>query len=174
MKNTKKLASDILARHGVIEPPVPIEYIARAEGAKIARNQFNGPQSGFALRTGEGSTWIIGVNSSTSPRRQRFTIAHELGHLLLHEGKPLIIDHSVMVNFRDETSSLGTNNEEIEANGFAAEVLMPRHMVFSQAMKVVEAGYLTREELIKQLSRIFDVSVEAMGYRLINLSILVP
>lgn len=173
-REIRERASEILVRHGIEEPPVPIELLAHAEGAKIARKPFDGPQSGFALRSGDGESWVIGVNSSTSARRQRFTIAHELGHLLLHEGRPLIIDHSFLVNYRDETSSMATDSEEMDANSFAAEILMPRQMVFGEAKNAAKDGCKTREEFIKRLSRVFDVSAEAMGYRLINLSILVP
>src|SRR5262249_10949802 len=122
----ERRAEALIEKYGITEAPVPIEDIAAGEGALIARNHFPGTgyESGFALR--EAGRWIIGVNTSTSPRRQRFTIAHELGHLLLHKGKPLITDYSVLISNRDDTSSMGTDKEEIEANGFAAAILMPR------------------------------------------------
>jgi Zn-dependent peptidase ImmA (M78 family) len=177
-----RLVDSLLQKYSVSQPPVPIEVIATGEGAAIARNHFDGPQSGFALRSASGDR-VIGVNTSTSPRRQRFTIAHELGHLLMHEGD-LILDYSmrthyrdddgVRVNFRDHESSLATNSEEIEANRFAAEILMPRHFVFDQARKLLQDNEISRDSLIKKLAEIFNVSPEAMGYRLVNLTILVP
>lgn len=181
VREEDRLAAQLLEKYQISTPPVPIEVIASREGAVIARNHFDGPQSGFALRT-EGGDRIIGVNTATSSRRQRFTIAHELGHLLLHEGD-LILDYSVRtdfreegarVNFRDESSSLATNREEIQANRFAAEILMPVAMVFAEARSALAAGQLTRDGLIKKLAMTFNVSPEAMGYRLVNLTILVP
>ena len=167
----ERQAARLLAEHGVAEPAVNIEQIAADEGALVVRNHFPGYESGFALR--EGGKWIIGVNTATSPRRQRFTIAHELGHLLLHTGRPLITDYSVFINHRDETSSLGTDIEEIEANQFAAGILMPRDLVVA-ALKVEldlnEAD--SRDELIARLARTFMVSTEAMGYRLVNLNMI--
>jgi Zn-dependent peptidase ImmA (M78 family) len=68
---------------------------------------------------------------------------------------------------------MGTDVEEIEANTFAATLLMPEDIVFDHVLKLVRAnGQITRETLITELARIFDVSAEAMGYRLINLGIL--
>ncbi|WP_328748621.1 ImmA/IrrE family metallo-endopeptidase [Streptomyces sp. NBC_00285] len=170
MAQPTQKANELLEKHGVPKLPIPIEDIARSEGALIARKAFDGTQSGFALRDGE--TWIIGVNASTSQRRQRFTIAHELGHLVMHEGK-LIVDHTMRVNWRDEKSSMATDIEEIEANAFAAAILMPESFIRQRVSTHLRGGPMSRENLISEMAREFDVSVEAMGYRLINLGILV-
>lgn len=170
MSTAVTAAQSLLQKYDVDTFPVPIESIARAEGVIITRKAFDGTQSGFALR--DGQTRIIGVNSATSPRRQRFTIAHEMGHLDLHEGKKLlIVDHAMRIDWRNDVSSLGTNEQEIEANAFAAEILMPARMIRSQVSSYVREG-ITRDRLIVKLARDFDVSAEAMGYRLINLGIL--
>ena len=162
-------ASQILHRLAAnISPPIPIEDIARSYGAAIARNHFSGTESGFALR--QGSQIIIGVNTATSLRRQRFTIAHELGHLELHSNR-IIVDHSVFVARRDEVSSLGTDYQEVQANRFAAAILMPKDLVLSELQNLLALGdFQSRDELIAKMARGFDVSNEAMGYRLINLN----
>lgn len=173
MNRAEKEALRLLQRYDVHAPPIPVDALAQQEGAQIARLRFKGPESGFALR--DRNSWIIGVNTLTSARRQRFTIAHELGHLLLHEGKPLIVDQAILVNKRDEISSMATDAEEIEANRFAATLLMPRDFVLSRLERLLQSeGEVDREDLITQLARTFNVSAEAMGYRLINLNILVP
>jgi len=91
----------------------------------------------------------------------------------MHEGK-IIVDQAVLrVDLRNDVSSMGTDVEEIEANTFAAALLMPEGIVFDHVLKLVRANsQITREALIAELARIFDVSAEAMGYRLINLGIL--
>ena len=175
MRPEEKEAIRLLEKHGITEAPVRVEDIALGEGAQIARHRFAGHESGFILRD-EGLT-IIGVNTQTSRRRQRFTVAHELGHLILHHGKPLIVDHSVRVNFRDDISSMATDLEEIEANAFAAALLMPPSLLFNHlkeyATKIAQTDTaLNREDLVAQMAREFDVSTEAMGYRLINIGIL--
>jgi Zn-dependent peptidase ImmA (M78 family) len=166
-------ATAILDKYRITSAPVHIEDVAEGEGALIVRNHFPGYESGFALR--DGGNWVIGVNTATSPRRQRFTIAHELGHLLLHEGKPLITDYSVLVNRRDAKSAMGTDSEEIEANGFAAAILMPQHIVMASLHEEVHSRvdtFRSRDELIAAMARRFDVSLEAMSYRLIRLNLI--
>jgi Zn-dependent peptidase ImmA (M78 family) len=164
-------ARQIIRDYGITQPPIRVEEIAHSQGIEIVRHRFEGPESGFALR--DGSRRIIGLNTQTSQRRQRFTVAHELGHLLLHEGK-IIVDQAVLrVDLRNDVSSMGTDVQEIEANTFAAALLMPENIVFDHVLRLVKAnGQITRETLIAELARIFDVSAEAMGYRLINLGIL--
>lgn len=164
-------AVELLASFGteVSMPPVPVEQIAVRYGIQIVRSAAEWSESGFLLR--DNGRIIIGINSRNSPKRQRFTIAHELGHYVLHEGKPLIVDQSVMINKRDDVSSQATDREEIQANQFAAELLMPKNLVSRELRRQVAAAG-SREELITALARTFDVSNDAMGWRLINLGIL--
>ena len=113
---------------------------------------------------------IIGVNSAHSSTRQRFTIAHEIGHLFLHKGK-LFVD--TPVSFRDAKSSSATDRGEIEANAFAAELLMPRDMVITEVQKrLAKNTRLSSESLIEELAEVFTVSQQAIEYRLKNLGIL--
>lgn len=116
---------------------------------------------------------VIGVNASHAPTRQRFTIAHELGHLLLHESRPMIVDTHLYR--RDEVSSMGTKPEEREANGFAAELLMPAAFVEDEVRELVDQQpNVTARRLVEQLAKRFDVSPQAMEIRLGNLEILSP
>lgn len=163
-------AQRLLRKCQITGPPVPVDAIANAEGIEIVRSVGDWNESGFLLRQTE--TAIIGINSRNSVRRQRFTTAHELGHYCLHEGKPLIVDQSVMVNKRNGVSSQATDQEEIEANQFAAALLMPAPWVKRSAEAKLAAGVSSREHLVNALAKDFDVSVDAMGWRLINLGIL--
>lgn len=163
-------AQRLLRKFQISGPPVPVDSIAAAEDIQIVRSSGDWNESGFLLR--QHGTTIIGVNSRNSPRRQRFTIAHELGHYCLHKGKPLIVDQSVMVNKRNDVSSQATSQEEIEANQFAAALLMPDPWVKRASQAQFAAGVSSRDHLVTALAREFDVSVDAMGWRLINLGIL--
>jgi Zn-dependent peptidase ImmA (M78 family) len=147
-----------------------VEQIAVACGIQVVRTAADWQESGFLLR--DDSRTIIGINSKNSPRRQRFTIAHELGHWMLHKGKPLIVDQSVMINKRNDVSSKATDEEEIAANQFAAELLMPHSLILNAVHQLLTSGVGSREELVTTLARNFDVSGEAMGWRLINLGVL--
>jgi Zn-dependent peptidase ImmA (M78 family) len=175
MRREEALAYELLKKYGVHKPPVPVEDIAKGEGAIIVRQHFEGSESGFTLRNDHQA--IIGVNTRTSHKRQRFTIAHEIGHLKLGDGKPLIVDHSVRVDMRNDVSSIGTDAQEIAANAFGAALLMPHDFVIGHvkrfAAEIERTGrVLTRDQLVADLAREFDVSTEAMGFRLINLGIL--
>jgi len=88
----------------------------------------------------------LGYNNSQHPHRQRFTVAHEIGHLLLgHTGK----------NFVLELNS--KKPEEVEANQFAAELLMPLEMIKSD---------LQNKRNAKDIAKLYNVSEEAVWWRL--------
>jgi Zn-dependent peptidase ImmA (M78 family) len=152
----------LLAQHDQTRPPVRIERIARELGIEL-RSGALGDVSGVLVRRGETAT--IGTNSGQSAQRQRFTIAHELGHFLLHEGITNHVDRSYRVNYRSAESSQATNVEEIEANYFAASILMPKHML--DAQNAEEA--LDNDGMVGSLAKQFQVSRLAMSLRLANL-----
>jgi len=165
----EKRAIAVLDESGVTELPVPVERIARALGAQVTYEPFEGEISGMLYRS-SGRT-VIGVNSSHAPTRQRFTVAHEIGHLLMHKGERVIIDRFVRVNWRDGES----NPEEVQANRFAASLLMPRSLLYEEIERVLSRHRdLTPHDLVGLLAKRFEVSSAAMQYRLINLDILDP
>jgi Zn-dependent peptidase ImmA (M78 family) len=146
--------------------PVPVDAIAKSEGAEIVPNKFNKEVSGLLLRT-EGKT-VIGVEKTHPPARQRFTISHELGHLLLHEGKEVRLDTNFRVNLRSLESSKAEDIEEIEANAFAAALLMPEAF-----LKIDLADFvldIDDAEQVQQLAKHYQVSTQAMTIRLLNLA----
>ena len=148
--------------------PVDIEAVARHLGAQVVEEKLDRSVSGMLYRDGEQV--VIGVNSAHADRRRRFTIAHEIGHLVLHKGRPLVLDH-VRVNFRDANSSTASDLEEIQANAFAAEILMPRDQIIAGAKKLLDDRTITEAAVIDYLAQGFEVSDQAMEYRLINLGL---
>jgi Zn-dependent peptidase ImmA (M78 family) len=77
-----------------------------------------------------------------------------------------------MINKRNDVSSQATDTQEIEANQFAAEMLMPLPFIKVALNQQMSLGVSSREELITGLARNFEVSADAMGWRLINLGVL--
>lgn len=152
----------LLDQHAQSRPPVRIERIAKDLGVELRSGDL-GDVSGVLVRQGDSA--IIGTNGTQSAQRQRFTIAHELGHFLLHEGITNHVDRSYRVNFRFAESSQATNVEEIEANYFAASILMPKHMLDAQSAE--EA--LDNDNLVANLAKQFQVSRLAISLRLANL-----
>src|SRR5258708_104880 len=106
-----RLVLDLLNKNHITNPPVPVHNIARGEGATITIQQFNNEISGLLLRA-RGQA-IIAIERRQPPTRQRFTIAHELGHLLLHDGEEIRIDTDFRVNRRSPESSTAKDIEEI-------------------------------------------------------------
>lgn len=121
-----------------------------------------------------GKRWAIVVNAAHPRTRKRFTMAHELAHLILHEYTTPHADRGYKLRFRDSRSADGSIAEEIEANQFAAELLMPRDLVLKRvsALGLEYASYDEDDSsaaAITQLAKEFDVSKAALSVRLSNL-----
>ncbi len=163
-------AAQLIEEAGVQRPPVPVDKIAQILGARVAYEAFEGDVSGMLYR--EPDQTLIGVNSTHVVTRQRFTLAHEIAHLRLHKGQPVFIDRLVRVNWRADGTS---DQEEVQANAFAAELLMPRKFMTQEIERVMAKGrQIAPEQLIADLADTFRVSQEAMRYRLVNLGVLGP
>lgn len=146
-------AGKMLAEYGVLYPPVPIMEIARWLGAAVNYTVRKDKTWSGALNSSEDPPQAyIWYRQSDSPTHQRFTVAHEIGHLVLH---PL------GVLYRDV--SFDGNRQETQANKYAAALLMPRKLV-ALAAQLVEYD-------IRELARMFEVSEAAMEFRLKNLLI---
>lgn len=174
-RGAESAALELLEAHGLKRRlPVPVEVIADKLGVLVRRQRFEADDvSGLLLRE-PGEAPIIGVNASNASVRQRFTVAHELGHLVLHKGKRLVVDRAVRVNFRDSVSSLATDREEMEANAFAAGLLMPSATLTDELHRVVRGRNRSDNEVVDVLAGKFQVSRSAMEFRLINLGMLTP
>ena len=147
-------------------PPVPVEYIAKRLGAEIQYEPFEDDISGVLYR--DKASTIIGVSSLHHPNRQRFTIAHEIAHLVLHE-LDVHVDKGYRIAWRDGKSSQAADPAEIDANRFAAELLMPEHFISRDVrlhLKDIEDG-----TDLAELAKAYRVSTQAMAFRLANLSL---
>lgn len=166
---SEQAAIDLLGRCGIDSPPVDVKAIAGQLGVDVRYEPFEGGLSG-ALYRGDSGHAVLGVNNWHAPVRQRFTIAHELGHLQLHPDE-LFVDGMLR---RDDESSLAIKSHEIEANAFAAELLMPRKLILAEITKLLRASSAPEpKRLIEDLADIFEVSTQAMQYKLMNLGLAV-
>lgn len=158
----------LLRSSGVSAPPVPVERLGRELGIQIRYEPFDGNLSGLLYK--DAGQVVIGVNTLHSRARQRFTIAHELGHFLLHELDQIHIDRDFRIRHRNEVSSHGTDLDEISANAFAAELLMPRQMLVTDLGE--HAIDLEDDERLQALASRYQVSLQALIIRLTNLELL--
>jgi Zn-dependent peptidase ImmA (M78 family) len=116
----------------------------------------------------EDNQSIIAVNRLHPVTRQRFTMAHELGHLILNHKGNFFIDRG-LINYRDSKSGTGEDIQEREANAFAAELLMPEEMLKRDFKKGIYD--IENPESMEKLANKYKVSVQALTFRLVNLGI---
>ncbi len=164
------IAKRLVREHGIERPPVPVELLADRLGAQIRYLPFEGDLSGMLFR--DSAKCIIGVNSLHHPNRQRFTIAHEIGHMLLHRGDQIHVDRTYRVNLRGRTSSQAVSRDEMESNTFAAALLMPEEML-AEDLRRQEIDFESEEQL-RVLATNYGVSLQALNLRLINLGLISP
>jgi Zn-dependent peptidase ImmA (M78 family) len=126
LRAARRAARELLRRWGVrTASDIRVEAIAKAEGIRIVE----GPLRGARGRLVSGPQPVIRIADDTiEDGARRFTIAHEIGHhVLMH---PCSGTHSACASAR-ASAALDTNwrDYEAEANAFASELLMPRHLV---------------------------------------------
>lgn len=166
-------AIEILESFAIVKSPVPVEKIAKKLGAKVRYSPMDNEDLSGMIFMKEGIP-IIGVNALHHPNRQRFTIAHEIGHLVLHKHifeKSVHVDTKFFALKRDQKSTSGTDDIEIQANAFASELLMPGKFieamideVFGNDVFDIESG-----KMLEKLASKFKVSRDAMQFRLMRL-----
>jgi Zn-dependent peptidase ImmA (M78 family) len=145
---------------------VDVTEVVRRLGIRLELADLGEDCSGMLVRGAGGS--VIGVHYAHHPNRQRFTIAHEIGHFELHEGGTYV-DRGTTLRLRSNRKNSGSLLEEREANQFAAALLMPATWVRrSLADHDLDLG---DDESMRSLCEQFGVSTQAMVYRLTNLGI---
>jgi Zn-dependent peptidase ImmA (M78 family) len=161
----RKAAVQLLADTGVRSAPVPVERIVKSRGITLQFAPLGEELSGMAYI--KDGLKIIGVNALHHPNRQRFSIAHELAHHVLHVREiteAVHVDRGFRVLHRDKVSALGIDPLEVDANAFASELLMPEAYL---ADAIGDAGLdLDDDEAVEALARRFKVSPSAMRNRL--------
>lgn len=165
-------ANELLEKFGSENPPVQVDRLAESLGIRIVYKPYeDGDDVSGMLYRGEDRP-VIGVNSAHHIHRQRFTIAHEIGHFVLHDGM-MYVD-TPTVRFRDSISGLAIDNEEIEANGFAAELLLPRKFLERSLESLFQKKIRDRKAIIEKLSLEYKASAQTVEFRLKNLGVLLP
>ena len=151
-------------------PPVPVEEIARSllvlwideaddlrtlPGAPADQGRLSG-----LLVPSELTVWLDRNEAARSRGRRRFTIAHEIGHFVLHAAR----SQEAATSFCRGSDLERSDSIEGEANRFAAALLMPEPLLEQEA-----SSYGCN---ISLLAERFAVSVPAMKLRLLTLNLL--
>ena len=166
VEDARAAARRIVEEFPVKSAPVPVERIVKGQGIVLQYAPLADDLSGMAyVREG---VRIIGVNALHHPNRQRFTIAHELAHHELHAKQLLTdevhVDKAFRVMLRDDVAAQGVDRLEIQANAFAAELLMPS--IFLKDLVDAAGLDLDDDKRLEALARKFSVSTSALRYRL--------
>ncbi|RJQ32230.1 MAG: ImmA/IrrE family metallo-endopeptidase [Actinobacteria bacterium] len=149
--HARKLARNLIAELNINQPPILLDDVIKRVRKHHDLSVFPwelGTQTDGIQISGENMS-AIGYNQSQHRHRQRFTVAHELGHFLLgHTSKERPLDLESKVP------------DEVEANQFAAELLMPLALLKSD----INGG----QKQPKMLAKKYDVSEEAIWWRLLE------
>lgn len=156
----EELTSDILLKHDMYKIPVNILKIAEYNEIDVYKTDLGKNISGAIKYNASDDKFAILLNENESNERQRFTLAHELGHYFLHQSKLKNDEiHVDAVLYRN-----GINKEEERnVDYFAGALLMNRTLL----EKIYE-----KTSSINELAEIFEVSTSAMTVRLDILGLL--
>jgi Zn-dependent peptidase ImmA (M78 family) len=147
-------ALDLLSSANVSVPPINPVFIAENYvNVRVKFATFDLAKSASISGFYDSEDDVIFVNREEPPLRQTFTIAHEIGHKVLHEDWARSADYRVLLRDPREQDQ---DFREKEANAFAANLLMPRYLMNDYYDSLP----------VQELSRLFAVSVPAMRARL--------
>ena len=165
-------ATELLKQNGLFKQVVDVEALAEALRVSVQSQPLEDGFSAFLL-VKEGNATAF-VNSDHHPNRRRFSLAHEIGHFVLHHQPTkklddLFLDKSVALYTRKDHHS---NDMEREANEFAASLLMPRDLL----EKYVNKNDLDIEDEfdVSRLALALGVSEQALQISLNRLHMAVP
>ncbi len=167
-QNIEELTSSILLNNDMYKIPVDVIKIANANDIKVYEGDLDKKVSGAIRYNKTENKFDILINKNDAKVRQRFTVAHELGHYFLHQ--EFLKREEVHIDIMYRTVEKNKNEIEIEAEKarerevdyFAGALLMNKMLLEK----------IRNENTIDELAQIFDVSVSAMTVRLDILGLL--
>lgn len=149
----KKLLNDL----GIEDPAlIDIEDLIVYHDGIVKEVPLNNCDGRMIMKHGRS---IVSVNSAIEyPQKRRFVLAHELGHIIMHSNQE--------ASFTDDDTTLEAYKngpQEVEANNFASELLMPEDLFKSFCFKKKFTP-----DLIRSLSEKFNTSLTSVVYRFIE------
>lgn len=149
-------AEHILQELGITEPgEINLEAVAWHMGVTVRYRPLDGCE---ARIIGNGSRAIATINERSAWKRQRFSLAHELGHWRYHRGRILVCRADDIAQHNGHAAA------EKAADGFAADLLMPRYLFEPIARAHPKLTFQT----VREIARIFQTSRPATAIRLIE------
>jgi Zn-dependent peptidase ImmA (M78 family) len=164
--NRKKIGDFADHIRGALEmnsPPYDPKDAIRKLNGKIIYDISEERTDGYIEKI-DINNFCIHLSNNKSTQRERFTLAHELGHLFLHMG--FIIDDEKWKSLSKLPESVfyrgnSYSDEEYEANEFAASFLMPK----GDFLDIAGSNLHDNIYNIEEIASCFDVSLEAVANR---------
>jgi len=147
MSEAKRVAEGLLGRYDLTKPPFDPEFIAEREGVDVKFTSFSEEASSKVHGFYDHEDKTIYVNSEDSVQEKMFTIAHELGHHVLHQ------TYSAGAGYVPRLKTHVETKEELEADSFAVSLLAPAKVVKQYASVFDDS----------ELSSLFLVSPEVIS-----------
>ena len=172
LRSVRSAAETLAQKRAGRRPPIDVEAIALSLGLRVLYQDLGDEISGL-LVAGPKDEFIV-VHEGQAKNRQRFTIAHEIAHHCLRHQFPLgehvHVDRGYAITPRGPDSSTGRDRKEIEANQFAASLLMPEYLLHREIQRLGISALL--DDDVSNLADIFAVSEQAMTIRLSGLGLI--
>ena len=149
------IAEKILLDLGITRPhDIDIDVIAWSQNVKVNRRPLAGCE---ARILGDMDCAVVSVNSNSILPKQRFSIAHELGHWQFDRGTTFICTQNDM-DFNNSDFS------EKQANQFAADLLLPNYLFYPDVRKVTRLNW----DVVSALSKRYRTSLTATAIKFID------
>lgn len=148
----ENMAEAVLKQTGFLNENVDVVKLANILGFNVYQAYFSDDVSGKVVKEEKA----IYINRLDKPERQRFSIAHEIAHILLHH-------KGEIGNFIDYRNKGIYNQQEFEADNFAAALLMPKNRSIEVWQKYKD---------VDDFAFAMKVSRAAASIRLINLGLI--
>lgn len=147
----------LLRELGVTEPgEIDLEAVAWHVGATVRCRLLDGCEAHIL---GLEDRAVITINCRSSRRRRRFSLGHELGHWRHHRGRSVCLADDIANRRR------GPLDPERVADGYAADLLMPRYLFAPQAARYPRMTL----DPARELAAAFNVSLTAAAIRFVEL-----
>lgn len=161
--NRAKLLLKEIGYHEITE--ISMDILVASLGATLIETPMNNADG--KIIQGKSKT-LIKINSNISHlEKKRFTIAHEIGHLLLHQKLELHNDNANTLNWFQNTEQQAIRGkQEWEANDFASELLMPEDLFRSECFQKP-----FNPQLIQTLAKRFKTSITSVIFRYTKLNL---
>jgi hypothetical protein len=157
-------ARELVSLKDFCQPPIDICRIAHSLG--VCRVESREMTADGYLGKQEDGGFVIRYRIGNSERRNRFTIAHEVGHLLLSRVQGKVIAAPTK---RGQSG----NWEERAVNRIAAELLVPETYFQGELLRHTREGKAPSWAFVRELARLFQVSEDAIVFRLLEMPQLV-